>query len=129
MDINDIEAMKHSELFTIRHPVFERYIIPSNSEELMIYFDYLDTTNYLLTPLNIPTRVLVTSGDVLHSWTVPSLGRESRCLPRSFKWSNLSTFSNWHLLWAMFRDLRKKSQIYTYWRLKWLNPHWWTNTL
>lgn len=53
--------------------IFESYIVPSNAGNQDL-FRLLDTTNYLLTPVNIPTRVLVTSGDVLHSWTVPSLG-------------------------------------------------------
>lgn len=50
-----------------------RYIIPTayGTKDL---FRLLDTTNSLTIPVGVPTRVLVTSGDVLHSWTVPSLG-------------------------------------------------------
>lgn len=52
---------------------YDSYIVPTEGGTTDL-FRLLDTTNYLLTPVNIPTRILVTSGDVLHSWTVPSLG-------------------------------------------------------
>lgn len=63
------------ETFRFNKPeiLFDSYIVPTSAGTLDL-FRLLDTTNYLLAPVNIPTRVLVTSGDVLHSWTVPSLG-------------------------------------------------------
>lgn len=59
---------------------FERYIIPEKrgTQDL---FRLLDTTNSLLAPVNIPTRILITSGDVLHSWTVPALGVKADACP------------------------------------------------
>lgn len=37
-------------------------------------FRLLDTDNRLVIPYNTQTRLLVTSTDVIHSWTVPSVG-------------------------------------------------------
>jgi len=34
----------------------------------------LDTTEFLPLPVDVPMRILVSSADVLHSWTVPALG-------------------------------------------------------
>nr|YP_010996494.1 cytochrome c oxidase subunit II [Sophonia microstaina]WPC85236.1 cytochrome c oxidase subunit II [Sophonia microstaina] len=34
----------------------------------------LDVDNMLVLPFNIQTRMLITSSDVIHSWTIPSLG-------------------------------------------------------
>lgn len=70
------------ENFSPGHPrePFERYIIPENRGTPDL-FRLLDTTNYLLAPVSIPTRILITSGDVLHSWTVPALGIKADACP------------------------------------------------
>nr|WIM51128.1 cytochrome c oxidase subunit II [Extensus latus] len=34
----------------------------------------LDLDNNLILPFNIQTRIMITSSDVIHSWTIPSLG-------------------------------------------------------
>lgn len=44
-------------------------------------FRLLDSTGYLSVPVGVSTRVLVTSGDVLHSWTIPSLGVKTDACP------------------------------------------------
>ena len=36
-------------------------------------FRLLDTDNYLSLPFNIPIRCIITSTDVIHSWTIPNL--------------------------------------------------------
>lgn len=41
----------------------------------------LDCDNRLLLAVQTPIRVLVTSGDVLHSWTVPVLGIKADAVP------------------------------------------------
>lgn len=41
----------------------------------------LDVDNRLILPQNVPVRVLVSSCDVIHSWTVPSLGVKIDCVP------------------------------------------------
>lgn len=52
---------------------FDSYIIPTN--ELPINgFRLLDVDNRIIIPINLQIRILVTAADVLHSWTIPSLG-------------------------------------------------------
>nr|WEY05558.1 cytochrome c oxidase subunit 2 [Lepisiota frauenfeldi] len=52
---------------------FDSFMIPSN--ELKISeFRLLDVDNRCILPFNFPIRILTTSMDVIHSWTVPSLG-------------------------------------------------------
>lgn len=52
---------------------FDSYIIPS-SEINLNSFRLLDVDNRIILPINNQIRILVTATDVLHSWTVPSLG-------------------------------------------------------
>lgn len=52
---------------------FDSYIIPSNEINLD-GFRLLDVDNRIILPINNQIRILVTATDVLHSWTVPSLG-------------------------------------------------------
>nr|YP_009350249.1 cytochrome c oxidase subunit II [Macrotermes malaccensis]AQP26686.1 cytochrome c oxidase subunit 2 [Macrotermes malaccensis] len=44
-------------------------------------FRLLDTDNRIVLPLNSPIRMIVTAADVLHSWTVPSLGVKTDATP------------------------------------------------
>nr|WNL53876.1 cytochrome c oxidase subunit II [Microtermes sp.] len=44
-------------------------------------FRLLDTDNRIVLPTNSPIRVIVTAADVLHSWTVPSLGIKTDATP------------------------------------------------
>nr|YP_010350290.1 cytochrome c oxidase subunit II [Pyemotes zhonghuajia]UOK09674.1 cytochrome c oxidase subunit 2 [Pyemotes zhonghuajia] len=41
----------------------------------------LDTSNHLIIPINTPIRMLITSEDVIHSWTIPSLGVKVDAIP------------------------------------------------
>jgi len=41
----------------------------------------LDVDNYIMLPINIPIRILVTSNDVIHAWTIPSLGIKLDAIP------------------------------------------------
>nr|UFQ24025.1 cytochrome c oxidase subunit II [Anopheles albitarsis] len=52
---------------------FDSYMIPTNELELN-GFRLLDVDNRVILPMNNQIRILVTATDVLHSWTVPSLG-------------------------------------------------------
>nr|ABX61097.1 cytochrome c oxidase subunit II [Abispa ephippium] len=52
---------------------FDSFMIPFNSNQPWI-IRLLDVDNRLILPINSPIRMLVTSIDVIHSWTVPSLG-------------------------------------------------------
>jgi len=52
---------------------FDSYITPFNEISLE-GFRLLDVDNRVILPINNQIRILVTATDVLHSWTVPSLG-------------------------------------------------------
>lgn len=57
---------------------FERYIERRDSTNLV---RLLDTDTILSLPIFIPVRALVTSKDVIHCWTIPSLGFKADAIP------------------------------------------------
>nr|YP_009332323.1 cytochrome c oxidase subunit II [Eudocima phalonia]API67803.1 cytochrome c oxidase subunit II [Eudocima phalonia] len=52
---------------------FDSYMIPSNDLNNN-GFRLLDVDNRIVLPMNNQIRIMVTATDVIHSWTVPSLG-------------------------------------------------------
>nr|ADO20282.1 cytochrome oxidase subunit II [Carposina coreana] len=52
---------------------FDSYMIPSN-ELSKNSFRLLDVDNRIILPINNQIRIMVTATDVIHSWTIPSLG-------------------------------------------------------
>lgn len=52
---------------------FDSYIIPT-TELKSFNFRLLDVDNRIALPFNSQVRIIVTAADVLHSWTIPSLG-------------------------------------------------------
>nr|YP_009684884.1 cytochrome c oxidase subunit II [Daphnia similis]AYE40149.1 cytochrome c oxidase subunit 2 [Daphnia similis] len=65
-DFNDIE--------------FDSYMIPTNSLEAM-EFRLLEVDNRVVLPYLTQIRLLVTAADVIHSWTIPSLGIKADAVP------------------------------------------------
>nr|YP_010535313.1 cytochrome c oxidase subunit II [Coptosoma variegatum]UYA97852.1 cytochrome c oxidase subunit II [Coptosoma variegatum] len=59
---------------------FDSYMKPSNSIEAN-EFRLLDVDNRTVVPMNSQIRILVTAADVLHSWTMPSLGIKIDAIP------------------------------------------------
>ena len=59
---------------------FDAYIIPTNELENSI-FRLLDVDTRIVVPFNIHVRILISSADVLHAWTVPSLGVKADAVP------------------------------------------------
>ena len=59
---------------------FDAYIIPTNELEQNI-FRLLDVDNRTIVPFNVHVRILISSADVLHAWTVPSLGVKADAVP------------------------------------------------
>jgi cytochrome c oxidase subunit 2 len=57
---------------------FESYI---QKDDIAEYTRLLDVDNRVTLPTNIFTRVVVSSVDVIHSWTVPSLGTKVDAVP------------------------------------------------
>lgn len=59
---------------------FDSYIVPTNSLEDS-EFRLLEVDNRVVLPYLTQIRLLVTAADVLHSWTVPSLGVKADAIP------------------------------------------------
>nr|YP_010946390.1 cytochrome c oxidase subunit II [Balta valida]WGO57108.1 cytochrome c oxidase subunit II [Balta valida] len=59
---------------------FDSYMMPI-SEMKMDSFRLLDVDNRATLPMNVFIRIIITATDVLHSWTVPSLGVKADATP------------------------------------------------
>nr|UYS78255.1 cytochrome c oxidase subunit II [Episymploce spinosa]UYS78256.1 cytochrome c oxidase subunit II [Episymploce spinosa] len=59
---------------------FDSYMIPQN-EMKNNDFRLLDVDNRAVLPMNTFIRIIITAADVLHSWTVPSLGVKADATP------------------------------------------------
>nr|NP_775067.1 cytochrome c oxidase subunit II [Triops cancriformis]QCZ36064.1 cytochrome c oxidase subunit II [Triops cancriformis]BAC53596.1 cytochrome c oxidase subunit II [Triops cancriformis] len=70
---------------------FDSYMIPTQ-ELSQNEFRLLDVDNRLVIPFNTQVRLLVTAADVLHSWTIPSLGVKVDAVPGRL--NQLSLFIN-----------------------------------
>nr|YP_010535482.1 cytochrome c oxidase subunit II [Alectorobius atacamensis]UYB78186.1 cytochrome c oxidase subunit II [Alectorobius atacamensis] len=59
---------------------FDSFMLPYESMN-QSSFRLLDVDNRLVVPFNSSLRLLVTSSDVIHSWTIPSLGVKVDAIP------------------------------------------------
>nr|QRK27425.1 cytochrome c oxidase subunit 2 [Longpotamon exiguum] len=59
---------------------FDSYMIPYN-EMTSSNFRLLDVDNRTILPMNTQIRILITAADVIHSWTIPSLGVKADAVP------------------------------------------------
>nr|WLM68447.1 cytochrome c oxidase subunit 2 [Coptotermes gestroi] len=59
---------------------FDSYMIPQEEQQEST-FRLLDTDNRIVLPMNSPIRLIVTAANVLHSWTIPSLGVKTDATP------------------------------------------------
>lgn len=57
--------------------IFDSYIIDDNNR----IFRILDVDNCLMVPCNINIRIIISGADVIHSWTIPSLGIKADAIP------------------------------------------------
>ena len=63
------------EYFNLSNSKFNSLLLNSNLTRL------LNTSSNLIIPNLIPTRMLISSKDVIHSWTIPSLGVKRDAIP------------------------------------------------
>nr|YP_009228521.1 cytochrome c oxidase subunit II [Epitrimerus sabinae]ALK03784.1 cytochrome oxidase subunit 2 [Epitrimerus sabinae] len=56
---------------------FDSYMLPPSESSLRL----VEVDNRLLVPTNFPVRFMVSSADVIHSWTLPSLGVKMDAVP------------------------------------------------
>nr|YP_009132676.1 cytochrome c oxidase subunit II [Thitarodes gonggaensis]AKA63370.1 cytochrome c oxidase subunit II [Thitarodes gonggaensis] len=66
---------------------FNSYMIPMNELKLN-EFRLLDVDNRIILPMNTQIRILITATDVIHSWTIPSLGVKIDATPGRLNQSN-----------------------------------------
>nr|YP_009555373.1 cytochrome c oxidase subunit II [Triodia sylvina]AZU95910.1 cytochrome c oxidase subunit II [Triodia sylvina] len=66
---------------------FDSYMIPTNELKLE-EFRLLDVDNRIILPMNTQIRILITATDVIHSWTIPSLGVKVDATPGRLNQSN-----------------------------------------
>nr|ADA69781.1 cytochrome c oxidase subunit II [Glyptonotus cf. antarcticus FK-2009] len=60
---------------------FSSFMVPTNKLDMSGGFRLLETDNHMVIPAETQMRVLVTSKDVIHSWSVPSLGVKADAIP------------------------------------------------
>nr|ASN78602.1 cytochrome c oxidase subunit II [Mecinus janthinus] len=68
---------------------FDSYMIPDN-QLLNSDFRLLDVDNRMIIPFNTQIRIIVTSIDVIHSWTIPSLGIKIDATPGRLNQANFN---------------------------------------
>nr|AIZ58532.1 cytochrome c oxidase subunit II [Reticulinasus faini]UYB78017.1 cytochrome c oxidase subunit II [Reticulinasus faini] len=59
---------------------FDSFMIPNESMNKSS-FRLLDVDNRMIIPFNTNLRILISSSDVIHSWTIPSLGVKMDAVP------------------------------------------------
>jgi len=59
---------------------FDSYIVPTNDLKIG-QFRLLESSNVLILPMKIITRLLISSTDVIHSWTIPRIGVKVDAMP------------------------------------------------
>nr|YP_010414443.1 cytochrome c oxidase subunit II [Kusala populi]URW11952.1 cytochrome c oxidase subunit II [Kusala populi] len=67
---------------------FDSYMKPTSDLENN-EFRLLETDNRIVLPYNTQTRILVTSSDVIHSWTIPALGIKVDASPGRINQGNI----------------------------------------
>lgn len=58
---------------------FDSYILSENNDNII--FRLLNVDNYLIIPYNTNIRIIISRLDVIHSWTIPSIGVKVDAIP------------------------------------------------
>nr|DBA43704.1 TPA_asm: COX2 [Bombus melanurus] len=86
-----IKAIGHQWYWSYEYPEFNNFEFDSYmlNYELKNQFRLLETDNRLIIPFKISLRMIVSSLDVIHSWTIPSLGIKVDAVPGRINQLNL----------------------------------------
>nr|QHD26483.1 cytochrome c oxidase subunit II [Lepidotrigona terminata] len=86
-----IKAIGHQWYWSYEYPEFGNYELNSYMKENIEVnsFRLLETDNRMVIPFKIPMRLIVSSSDVIHSWTVQSLGIKVDAVPGRINQLNL----------------------------------------
>nr|YP_009353695.1 cytochrome c oxidase subunit II [Glaucidium cuculoides]AQY15765.1 cytochrome c oxidase subunit II [Glaucidium cuculoides] len=69
---------------------FDSYMIPT-TDLLPGHFRLLEVDHRVVIPMESPIRIIITASDVLHSWTVPSLGVKTDAIPGRLNQTSILT--------------------------------------
>nr|BBC20706.1 cytochrome oxidase subunit 2 [Bombus florilegus] len=86
-----IKSIGHQWYWSYEYPEFNNYEFDSYmlNYESINQFRLLETDNRLIIPFKISMRMIVSSTDVIHSWTIPSLGIKVDAIPGRINQLNL----------------------------------------
>nr|YP_010279286.1 cytochrome c oxidase subunit II [Tetrapedia diversipes]UKG21055.1 cytochrome c oxidase subunit II [Tetrapedia diversipes] len=86
-----IKAIGHQWYWSYEYPEFKNLEFDSYmlNYENKNQFRLLDVDNRLITPIKTPIRLISTSTDVIHSWTIPSMGIKIDSIPGRINQTNL----------------------------------------
>nr|DBA43886.1 TPA_asm: COX2 [Bombus personatus] len=86
-----IKAIGHQWYWSYEYPEFNNFEFDSYmlNYELKNQFRLLETDNRLIIPFKISMRMIISSLDVIHSWTIPSLGIKVDAIPGRINQLNL----------------------------------------
>nr|AEV56611.1 cytochrome c oxidase subunit II [Kokeshia sp. NKU02] len=79
---------EYSDFMNIEFDSYMKTSMNLSSEE----FRLLETDNQIVMPINTNIRIMVTATDVLHSWTMPSLGIKVDATPGRLNQTNTSIY-------------------------------------
>nr|ABH04999.1 cytochrome c oxidase subunit II [Bombus ignitus] len=86
-----IKSIGHQWYWSYEYPEFNNYEFDSYmlNYKSMNQFRLLETDNRLIIPFKISMRMIISSMDVIHSWTIPSLGIKVDAIPGRINQLNL----------------------------------------
>lgn len=86
-----IKAIGHQWYWSYEYPEFDNYEINSYMQIYsdISHFRLLETDNRIVVPFKISIRLIVSSLDVIHSWTIQSLGVKVDAVPGRINQLNL----------------------------------------
>jgi cytochrome c oxidase subunit 2 len=86
-----IKAIGHQWYWSYEYPEFNNYEFDSYilNYQYKDQFRLLETDNRLIIPFKVSIRIIVSSLDVIHSWTIPSLGIKVDAVPGRINQLNL----------------------------------------
>nr|YP_009536335.1 cytochrome c oxidase subunit II [Ornithodoros tholozani]AYN50600.1 cytochrome c oxidase subunit II [Ornithodoros tholozani] len=90
-----MKVIGHQWYWSYEYPDFniemDTFMIPINDMNLET-FRLLDVDNRIVVPFNTNIRLLITAADVIHSWTIPSIGVKMDAVPGRL--NQISTITN-----------------------------------
>nr|QBL02130.1 cytochrome c oxidase subunit II [Vombatus ursinus] len=90
-----VKAMGHQWYWSYEYTdyedlTFDSYMVPTQDLSPG-QFRLLEVDNRLVLPMELPIRMLISSEDVLHAWTVPSLGLKADAIPGRLNQATLTS--------------------------------------